>query len=128
MINSPPGQSSDRWWAMSGRPGMSSRRSTSLSVMTSPLDRLKKQVEEFGREMAELLLATVPNMPEPVVETLSHELRYVSAAGLEGRGVPLFVRNTELAALKVSMRCRIDSAEKYLAIEESKLVLQANLE
>src|SRR5689334_19366604 len=116
---SPPRRRLDRSWATSGQLGMSSRRSTSSSAMTSPLDSLKKQVEEFGQEMAELLIATLPAMPEPVVETFSHDLRYVVAAGPDGKGVPLFVGGAELATLKASMRCRRDSAERYLAIEES---------
>jgi hypothetical protein len=96
--------------------------------MTQPLGDLKQQVEEFGREMAELLVATLPSLPEPVVDTIKRASRYVISAGVDGKGVPLFVEGSQLATLRASMWCRLDSAETYLAIEQSSLVIQADLD
>lgn len=96
--------------------------------MTKPLGDLKSQVEEFGREVAELLSATLPNLPATVLDVLARELRYVLHVGPDGRGLPLFVAGTEVATLKVSMRCRLDSVDRYLAIEHSTFVLLANID
>ncbi|BCB85704.1 hypothetical protein Psuf_030170 [Phytohabitans suffuscus] len=62
--------------------------------------------------MAELLSATLPNLPAIVVDVLARELRYVLHVGPDGRGLPLFVAGTEVATLQVSMRCRLDSGRE----------------
>jgi hypothetical protein len=96
--------------------------------MTRSLGDLKRQVEEFAQEMDELFTEALPNLPDPVVDVLAHELRYELSAGAEGKGLPLFVAGKEVATLKASLRCRLDSVEKYLAVEQSSFVLLAKLD
>jgi len=82
--------------------------------MTRSLGDLKRQVEEFAQEMDELFTEALPNLPDPVVDVLAHELRYELSAGPEGKGLPLFVTGKEVATLKASLRCRLDSVESTL--------------
>lgn len=96
--------------------------------MTTPADSLKVQVDTFGQEMTSLLIGALPNMPDPVVEIVSHGPRYAIRAGTDGAGVPLFVGGVELATLKARVLCRLDFAKMYLAVESSTFELLAKLD
>jgi hypothetical protein len=95
--------------------------------MSQPPGDLERQAEEFGRETAGLLAATLPDLPDPPIEILRHEDRFVIATpGL--LPLPLYASGRQLASIKVSMSCQMDSAGRYLAVEESTLNLLATLD
>ena len=79
---------------------------------------LQQQVEECGQETAELLLATLPALPDPPVQILRHENRTI--IGPPGsKPLPLYAKGKHLADMKISIACQLDSVGKYLAVEES---------
>jgi hypothetical protein len=92
----------------------------------SPGD-LAQQVEEFGRETAGLLSATLPGLPDPPVEILRREDRFVIGPP-HHTPLPLYVAGKPLASVKVSMSCKLDSVGRYLAVEESTFNLLALLD
>lgn len=96
--------------------------------MTSTIGDLQRQVEEFGEEMAELLKLTLPGMPDPIVDTQHKESRYVIRAGNDQRGVPLFVSGQKIATLVASVKCRLDSVDRYLAVEHSTYSVLAEVD
>ena len=79
---------------------------------------LKQQVREFGRETAELLLATLPGLPDPPVRILQHETRTILGPP-DSKPLPLYANGEHLADMKISIACQLDSVGKYLAVEES---------
>lgn len=91
---------------------------------------LRQQVEEFGSQMAELLCATLPDMPDPAVD-MEHRSKsnlYVISVGEGARGVPLFVGAKRIATLTASVSCRLDSVDRYLAVEHSKYSVLADVD
>ena len=97
--------------------------------MSGPGD-LKRQAEEFGQEMAGLLCATLPDMPESPVVILQRDDRFVIRAAETGsvRGLPLKIDGRSLACLALSFACKLDSVGQYLAVEESTINLLAILD
>lgn len=96
--------------------------------MTTRVGDLREQVEEFSNEVATLLHSTLPGMPPQIVDTIFLNARYVIRVGVNGAGVPLFVHGDEIATLKASVSCRLDSVNRYLAVDESKYSILANLD
>lgn len=92
-------------------------------VTEAPAD-LHRQVEEFGREAAGLLSATLPGLPDPPLRILSHENRSIIDPP-DGKPLPLHVGGQHLADMKVSIGCQLDSVGRYLAVEESTYTLFA---
>jgi hypothetical protein len=92
----------------------------------SPGD-LEQQAGEFGREMAELLLATLPGLPDPPAEILRRGDRFVIGPP-EQTPLPLYAGGQQLATMKVSLACQMDSAGRYPAVEESSFNLLAALD
>jgi hypothetical protein len=88
---------------------------------------LHQQVEEFGRETAGLLSATLPNLPDPPVRILAHENRSISQPA-DGKALPLYACGQHLADMKVSIACELDSSGQWLAVEESTYNLLAILD
>jgi hypothetical protein len=93
---------------------------------------LRRQAEEFGQQMAGLLCATLPGLPDPPIEVLTHEDRSViRPAGPEGGHdlrivrLPLQVQGEVLASLDLSVACQLDSNNRYLAIQRSSYGLTA---
>lgn len=98
--------------------------------MTTSIGDLRRQVEEFASHVDGLLRATLPGMPDLTVDTEYRPDRnlYVISAGENARGVPLFVGGHRLATLAVSVSCRLDSVERYLAVEESRYSVRADVD
>ena len=94
--------------------------------MTGP-PSLEQQAEEFGQEMAGLLSATLPGLPDPPVEILAHETRTIIWPP-DGKPLPLYVNGEPLASLKLSVACQLDSTGRWLAVEESTFNLLAALD
>jgi hypothetical protein len=94
--------------------------------MSEPGD-LQQQAEEFGQEMAGLLSAALPGLPDPPTEILHHEGRAVIRPPAV-RPLPLYVGGQHLASMKLSLACEMDSAGRYLAVEESTFDLLAELD
>lgn len=88
---------------------------------------LHQQVEEFGRETAGLLSATLPDLPMPPVDILVHENRSIIRPPA-GRSLPLYAGGQHLADMKISIACQLDSSGQYLAVEESTFDLLAVLD
>jgi hypothetical protein len=88
---------------------------------------LQQQVEEFGRETAELLLATLPGLPDPPVRILRHENRTIIGPP-DSKPLPLYVKGEHLADMKLSIACQLDSVGEYLAVKESTYNLLAVLD
>lgn len=101
-------------------------RLPSKRVSDTPGD-LHQQVEEFGRETAGLLSATLPNLPDPPVRILRHENRSIINP-VAGKLLPLYVGGQHLADMELSIKCELDSSGQYLAIEESTYNLLAVLD
>jgi len=95
-------------------------------VSATPAD-LHQQVEEFGRETAGLLSATLPNLPVPPVRILVHENRSIILPA-DGKSLPLYAGGQHLADMKISIACEPDSSGKWLAVEESTYNLLALLD
>lgn len=95
--------------------------------MIQPPGDLEHQVEEFGRETAGLLSATLPGLPDPPVEILRREDRFVIGPP-EQKPLPLYAGGQQLASIKVSLACQMDSVGRYLAVEESTFNLLAALD
>jgi hypothetical protein len=95
-------------------------------VSDTPGD-LHQQVEEFGRETAGLLSATLPNLPVPPVDILVHENRSIIRPP-DGKPLPLYAGGQHLADMKISIACQLDSSGQYLAVEESTFDLLAILD
>lgn len=87
---------------------------------------LRQQVEEFGRETAGLLSATLPDLPEPPIEILSHDARHVIRP--PSGNLPLYIQGDELARLELSVACELDSVGRYLAVHRSTFGLVASLD
>jgi hypothetical protein len=85
--------------------------------MNKPGD-LQQQAEEFGQEMAGLLTATLPRLPDPPIEILRRGDRVVIWPP-NNQPLPLHAGGQHLASLALSMSCEIDSARRYLAVAES---------
>lgn len=97
----------------------------------SPGD-LKRQAEEFGQQMAELLCSTLPGLPYPPITAPTLGGRAVirpAGAGHGGAGppvrLPLRVGGEVLATLDLSVYCKLDSAQRFLAVERSSYGLTA---
>jgi hypothetical protein len=96
--------------------------------MTGPAGDLATQSEEFGREMAELLSATLPGLPAPPLEIVVSGTRAVIRPPERPKRLPLFVKGAELASLELSVQCQIDSFGQWLAVEQSTYCLYAKLD
>jgi hypothetical protein len=88
---------------------------------------LEQQVEEFGQEMAGLLSATLPKLPDPPVEILRHDNRTIIRPP-NGKPLPLHIHGQHLAGMTLSVACVLDSVGRYLAVEESTFNLLAELD
>jgi len=88
---------------------------------------LERHVAQYGWETSELLLAALPGLPDPPVEILRREDRFVVGAPGQ-KTLPLYVAGEQLASLKVSVACRMDSVGRYMAVEESAFALLAALD
>lgn len=88
---------------------------------------LQQQVEEFGQETAELLLATLPGLPDPPVRILQHENRTIIGPP-DSKPLPLYAKGQHLADMKISIGCQLDSVGRYLAAQESTFDLLAVLD
>lgn len=87
---------------------------------------LQQQVEEFGRETAELLSATLPGLPDPPLITLRHHNRTIVRP--PDHKLPLYVKGEHLADMMLSFGCQLDSVGQYLAVDESHFNLFALLD
>jgi hypothetical protein len=98
--------------------------------MTTTIGDLQEQVAEFATQTAALLSATLPDMPDPIVETehRSDSNLYVIYVGENAHGVPLFVGGQRLATLTASVSCRLDSVNRYLAVEQSRHSVRADVD
>jgi hypothetical protein len=98
--------------------------------MTTLIGDLRQQVATFADHMANLLHATLPDMPDPTVETehRSDSDLYVISTGENARGVPLFVGTQRIATLMASASCRLDSVNRYLAVDESRYSVRADVD
>ena len=93
--------------------------------VTSPASGLAQQAQEFGQEMAGLLLATLPGLPEPPVQILASGDRVIiRSAG----SLPLCIDRKRIAGLEISVACQMDSSGSYLAIYESTYSLVADVD
>jgi hypothetical protein len=108
---------------MGGTPG---DRLPAERVSDTPGD-LHQQVEEFGRETAGLLSATLPNLPVPPVDILVHDNRSIIRPP-DRKSLPLYAGGQHLADMKISIACQLDSSGQYLAVEESTFDLLAILD
>ena len=88
---------------------------------------LQQQVEEFGQETAELLLATLPGLPDPPVQILRRENRSLIGP-LGSKPLPLYANGKHLGDMKISIACELDSVGQYLAVQESTFNLVAVLD
>lgn len=98
--------------------------------MTNPVGGLEQQVAELAEHMDGLLRATLPDMPDLTVDT-EHRPDidvYVISLGEDAQGLPLFVGQRRLAALTGSVGCRLDSANRYLAVTHSKYSVRADVD
>ena len=86
-------------------------------------DPLREQAEQFADELTTTLRGSLPDAPDAFAET--HGDRVVVRPQ---RDVPLLVKGQELAKLEVTIRCQIDSAGRWLAVESSKFVIAAKLD
>src|ERR1700728_4291238 len=92
-----------------------------------PPGDLELQVEEFGRETAGLLSATLPRLPDPPVRTLRRQDRTIVGPP-DSKPLPLYVKGEHLADMTLSIACQLDSAGQYLAVAESSFNLLAALD
>ena len=95
--------------------------------MTDPAVGLAEQAQEFGQEMAELLLATLPRMPEQSIEILQSGSRAVIRSPGPGP-LPLYADGKRIAGMKISVACQLDTTGQYLAVEESTYDLLAEVD
>jgi hypothetical protein len=95
--------------------------------MSDPTGDLQQQAEEFGREMAGLLHATLPGLPAVTIEILQHNDRAIIWPP-NGKPLPLRVSGQQLASMKLSVACELDSVGRYLAVAESTFNLLATLD
>jgi len=79
---------------------------------------------ELSEEWDDLLKAVFPQAPDFDVETRGQKF----VVHPIGRVVPLFVHGRRLASLEVSASCVWDSRSRYLAVEQSKFILSADLD
>ncbi len=88
---------------------------------------LAEKAQDFGQEMAGVLLATLPDLPVPPLEILASGDRVVIR--VPGKDpLPLFAQGQRIAGFKVSVSCQLDSAGVYLAIYESTYDLLAEVD
>jgi hypothetical protein len=95
--------------------------------MTDPPPGLVDKAQEFGQEMAGLLLAALPRMPERPVEILQSGGRVVIRSPAPDP-LPLYAGDQRIAGMKLSVACQMDSAGQYLAVEESTYDLVADVD
>jgi hypothetical protein len=96
--------------------------------MTERPGDLAQQSEEFGQEMAGLLSATLPGLPAPPVQILTHGNRTVIRPPERPERLPLYVKGVELASLELSVACQLDSFGRWLAVERSTFGLYAKVD
>ncbi len=94
--------------------------------MTTPAG-LAEQAQEFGQEMAELLLATLPGMPDPPIEILQAGGRVIIRS-ISPDLLPLYAEDERIAGMKISAACQMDTTGQYLAVEESTYDLLAEVD
>jgi hypothetical protein len=85
---------------------------------------LAEQARQVGDEMDSLLKSVFPRAPDFEVDVL--EAR--SVVRPVGGFVPLFVKEERLASLHIGISCCLDSRGRYLAVEESRFKLYADLD
>jgi hypothetical protein len=94
--------------------------------MTTPAG-LAEQAQEFGQEMTELLLATLPGLPVPPIEILQTGDRVIIRSPSPDL-LPLYARRQRIAGMRVSVACQMDTTGQYLAVEESTYDLFAEVD
>jgi hypothetical protein len=94
--------------------------------MTTPAG-LAEQAQEFGQEMTELLLATLPGLPVPPIEILQAGDRVIIRSPSPDL-LPLYARRQRIAGMRVSVACQMDTTGQYLAVEESTYDLFAEVD
>jgi hypothetical protein len=85
---------------------------------------LTEQTQRLGDEMDGLLKAVLPQAPDFEVELLEPRSIVRPVGGV----VPLLVDRKRLASLRVSVSCCLDSRGRYLAVEESRFHLLADID
>jgi hypothetical protein len=96
--------------------------------MTGPVGDLAQQSEEFGQEMAGLLIATLPGLPTPPLQILTRGTRTVIRPPERPERLPLYVQGVELASLELSVALQLDSFGQWLAVERSTYGLYAKVD
>lgn len=93
--------------------------------MTASSEELKALAEGFGQETGDLLEHVLPQAP--AIEVVGLADRYVvRPATRGGRGdIPLFIEDAIAASLDISVKCRLDSTNRYLAVETSSFTVKA---
>jgi hypothetical protein len=85
---------------------------------------LTEQTQRLSDEMDGLLKAVLPQTPDFEVELVDPRSIVRPVGGV----VPLLVDRTPLASLHVSVSCCLDSRGRYLAVEESRFHLLADID
>lgn len=94
--------------------------------MTESIDNnnhLESEVQTFTREIEQLLTSVFSGSVSLLVRRLD-DRRVIATE----RAVLLHAKGVELASLHISIKCRLDSTRKYLAVENSAVKLVASLD
>lgn len=84
---------------------------------------LDVESQKFADKTSEFLTAVFDDVPPVIVERLGNRIVIRTC-----RGVPLKASGVKLAKLDISIRCRVDASNLYLAVEKSTIKLTALLD
>lgn len=93
--------------------------------MTTPAS-FEQQADDFGQDMAGLLRATLPGLPDPPVDVDSAGGQTVITTQAR-TGLPVLIGGKPLAGMRISFTCAPDLAGN-LAVEETDFTLLAALD
>lgn len=100
-----------------------------MNEPTDPGSLLVREATDFADRTSALLIESLPDAPALEILTTGERLRLRPAGQTEkAGGIPLKAGGETLAWLRVDYLCRLDSAEMFLAIDNSKVWIVAEVD
>lgn len=87
-------------------------------------ENLREQAESFAGRLTHTIRAVFPHAGPFHAKSLENGSRFVVQQE-ERHGIPLSVDRTPILSLKVHFDCRLDGRERYLAVDESSIIVYA---
>lgn len=97
--------------------------------MTEPPQALLDQATEFGDTVTSLLSECFPDAPAMELATKGSRANLTpEGQSLKQGGVPLLANGSRLAWLRLDFLCRLDTTSEFLAIDQSKIWIVAEVD